>query len=124
MPCYTNRQAGNAEINSSHTTLSLDQTLSPGAALLGLGIHQLVQEAKGGHNPADNGTDRREKGNVSLSIPLNDLDVQGRDFVEEKDPGKACLLCSIILFCFAKQQHKLGWCVCVRATNTEIVREM
>jgi hypothetical protein len=81
-------------------------------------MHQLVYEAKGGHNPADNSADRREKGNVSLPMPLDDLDVKGRDFVKEKDTGKACCFVfhCLVLFRFVLQyrQHKLGLvCVCV-----------
>ena len=62
------------------------------SSLLGSRVQQLVQEAHGCYHPTDNGTNRREKGNVSLSIPLDNLDVQGRDLVKEKDSGKACWL--------------------------------
>ncbi len=62
----------------------------PAALSLGtMGIQQLIQQSHRGHHPADNGTDRREKGNVTLSISLNNLDMQRRNLVKEKDTGKA-----------------------------------
>ena len=60
--------------------------------LLGSWIQYLVQKTHGSHHTTDNSAQWCEKSNVPFSVSLYNLDVQWRDFVEEKDPGETCFV--------------------------------
>jgi len=83
------RRADSVSILGSPFRPSPEQTVPSRRSGAGI-IQHLVQQAHGGDDPTDDGTDRGKKGNVSLPVLLDDLDVEGRDLVKEKDPGESC----------------------------------
>eukprot|EP00534_Pseudo-nitzschia_fraudulenta_P008693 CAMPEP_0201140156 /NCGR_PEP_ID=MMETSP0851-20130426/1714_1 /ASSEMBLY_ACC=CAM_ASM_000631 /TAXON_ID=183588 /ORGANISM="Pseudo-nitzschia fraudulenta, Strain WWA7" /LENGTH=307 /DNA_ID=CAMNT_0047412529 /DNA_START=84 /DNA_END=1003 /DNA_ORIENTATION=+ len=82
------RRADSVSILGSPFRPSPEQTVPSRRSGAGI-IQHLVQQAHGGDDPTDDGTDRGKKGNVSLPVLLDDLDVEGRDLVKEKDPGES-----------------------------------